>query len=257
MVGVSVSLGAGIGHKIIKDEGKRQRTYRQQQAKAAVRKFVDDVAFVMNKQTRDGLRATQRRLRDDFAARAKLMQRSAAEALHAAQRAGQMGEREQRLRRRELEDQDRQLDRVRATAPRAGRRPCLTTWSSGITDLLDRAIAIAGTDESRRRLTEARAPLHGPLRLAIAGKVKAGKSTLLNAMLGEELAPTDAGECTKIVTWYEQGRSPRCRIHPMDAPAMRGSFAATKALSTSISGSSARPTSTTSRSAGRPAGSAS
>ena len=44
--------------------------------------------------------------------------------------------------------------------------------------------------------------LDEPLRLAIAGKVKAGKSTLLNALVGEQLAPVDAGECTKVVTWY-------------------------------------------------------
>ena len=42
-----------------------------------------------------------------------------------------------------------------------------------------------------------------PLRVAIAGKVKAGKSTLLNALLGAELAASDAGECTRIVTWYQ------------------------------------------------------
>jgi len=44
-----------------------------------------------------------------------------------------------------------------------------------------------------------------PLRVAIAGKVKAGKSTLLNALLGAELAASDAGECTRIVTWYQHG----------------------------------------------------
>ncbi len=44
-----------------------------------------------------------------------------------------------------------------------------------------------------------------PLRVAIAGKVKSGKSTLLNALLGEELAASDAGECTRIVTWYQHG----------------------------------------------------
>ncbi len=44
-----------------------------------------------------------------------------------------------------------------------------------------------------------------PLRVAIAGKVKAGKSTLLNALLGSELAASDAGECTRIVTWYQHG----------------------------------------------------
>lgn len=47
--------------------------------------------------------------------------------------------------------------------------------------------------------------LNGPLRVAIAGRVKAGKSTLLNALVGERLAPTDAGECTRIVSRYMRG----------------------------------------------------
>ena len=37
--------------------------------------------------------------------------------------------------------------------------------------------------------------------------MKAGKSTLLNALVGERLAPTDAGECTRIVSWYRKGPS--------------------------------------------------
>ena len=37
------------------------------------------------------------------------------------------------------------------------------------------------------------------------GTLKAGKSTLLNALVGEELAPTDATECTRIVTWFHHG----------------------------------------------------
>jgi hypothetical protein len=53
----------------------------------------------------------------------------------------------------------------------------------------------AVVDATLRRLDE-------PLRVAIAGRVKAGKSTLLNALVGERLAATDAGECTRIVTWY-------------------------------------------------------
>jgi hypothetical protein len=51
------------------------------------------------------------------------------------------------------------------------------------------------------------ARLAGALRVAIAGRVKAGKSTLLNALVGERLAPTDAGECTTLVTWYQYGQS--------------------------------------------------
>ena len=56
-----------------------------------------------------------------------------------------------------------------------------------------------------------------PLRVAIAGKVKAGKSTLLNALVGEEIAPTDAGECTRIVTWYQDAQVPRVTMFPRHA----------------------------------------
>jgi hypothetical protein len=56
--------------------------------------------------------------------------------------------------------------------------------------------------------------LDEPLRVAIAGKVKAGKSTLLNALVGEQVAPTDAGECTRVVTWYRDGGTPRITLHP-------------------------------------------
>lgn len=44
--------------------------------------------------------------------------------------------------------------------------------------------------------------LAGPLRVAVAGRIKAGKSTLVNALVGERLAATDAGECTRLVTTY-------------------------------------------------------
>ncbi|MEA2240757.1 MAG: hypothetical protein QOD24_313 [Solirubrobacteraceae bacterium] len=57
-----------------------------------------------------------------------------------------------------------------------------------------------------------------PLRVAIAGKVKAGKSTLLNALVGEEIAPTDAGECTRIVTWYQDAQVPKVTMFPRTAP---------------------------------------
>ena len=43
-------------------------------------------------------------------------------------------------------------------------------------------------------LLAARTQLDGPLRVAFAGRLKAGKSTLLNALVGEGLAATDATE---------------------------------------------------------------
>jgi hypothetical protein len=56
--------------------------------------------------------------------------------------------------------------------------------------------------------------LDSPLQVAIAGKVKAGKSTLLNALIGERLAPTDASECTRIVTWYRRGEATQVTLVP-------------------------------------------
>lgn len=70
----------------------------------------------------------------------------------------------------------------------------------------DDADALRQLEEHSKRLGE-------PLRVAIAGMVKAGKSTLLNAIIGEEIAPTDAGECTKVITWYRHGATPRITVH--------------------------------------------
>ncbi|RZS67610.1 dynamin family protein [Agromyces ramosus] len=80
--------------------------------------------------------------------------------------------------------------------------------------LLDAAAAEYHDDaEALRQLHEHSARLGEPLRVAIAGMVKAGKSTLLNAIIGEEIAPTDAGECTKVITWYRHGATPRITMH--------------------------------------------
>ncbi len=66
--------------------------------------------------------------------------------------------------------------------------------------------------------------LQGPLRVAIAGRVKAGKSTLLNALVGERLAPTDAGECTRLVSWYKRGPTYQVTARCRDGQAQQLAF---------------------------------
>lgn len=80
-----------------------------------------------------------------------------------------------------------------------------------VTDALD----VLGEDAAdRAALTGLARRLDEPLRIAVAGMVKAGKSTLINAVVGEEIAPTDAGECTRVVTWYRYGAAPSVTLVP-------------------------------------------
>jgi replication fork clamp-binding protein CrfC len=58
-------------------------------------------------------------------------------------------------------------------------------------------------------LTRIEGRLNQPMRIALAGTLKAGKSTLVNALVGEDIAPTDATEATRIVTWFRNGVTPK------------------------------------------------
>jgi 50S ribosome-binding GTPase len=55
-----------------------------------------------------------------------------------------------------------------------------------------------------------------PLRVAVAGPVKAGKSTLVNALLGRMAAPTDVSECTRVVTEFRYGYPERAEVVLLD-----------------------------------------
>jgi hypothetical protein len=90
--------------------------------------------------------------------------------------------------------------------------------------VVDSALRLYAGSPEEIELVGLRRRLDEPLRVAIAGRVKAGKSTLLNALVGERLAPTDAGECTRVVTWYRDGHTYRVDVQPVDAPARQARF---------------------------------
>ncbi|WP_411722232.1 dynamin family protein [Mycetocola sp.] len=86
-----------------------------------------------------------------------------------------------------------------------------------VSELVQEAIIAYADDPVGRRMLETYSRrLEEPLRVAIAGMVKAGKSTLLNAIIGEEIAPTDTAECTRIVTWYRYADTPRVTLYPVE-----------------------------------------
>lgn len=120
LVGIAVApaalaLGLVIGGKSVRDERVRGRQQRRTQAKAAVRTYVDEVAFIAGKESRDALRLVQRALRDHFTALAAERQRTNAEIAAAAKRAAEADVQE---RRRRLADVDTELGRLDALTAR-------------------------------------------------------------------------------------------------------------------------------------------
>jgi 50S ribosome-binding GTPase len=64
----------------------------------------------------------------------------------------------------------------------------------------------------RQTVLDVRRRLDEPLRVAVAGRLKAGKSTLVNALIGRRVAPTEVGECTRVVTQFRYGTADRVEV---------------------------------------------
>lgn len=67
--------------------------------------------------------------------------------------------------------------------------------------------------------------LDTPLQLAVAGRIKSGKSTLVNALIGRRVAPTDVGECTRLVTRFQYGTVDRIEVVMKDGKCVTIPFA--------------------------------
>ena len=81
-----------------------------------------------------------------------------------------------------------------------------------IVELCDEAEQRLQGEEARAAVRAVRSQLAEPLRVAVAGRVKSGKSTLVNALLRHKVAPTAYGECTRAVTWFRFGYPPQASL---------------------------------------------
>jgi hypothetical protein len=113
-----IGIGAAVlmSGKAIGDERKKLVTRRQNEAKAAMRRYVDDVTFQVAKDSRDRLRAVQRDLRDHFTAQADQLKRSLLESQQAAERAVKASRAERETRLAEITKELEQLELVRRSA---------------------------------------------------------------------------------------------------------------------------------------------
>lgn len=120
LAGLPIFAGAPagilLGIKTVRDEKKRLLARRQIEAKAAVRRHIDEVTFQVGKDSRDMLRAAQRQLRDHFGSLAEEVSTSLSASVLAAQNAvsSNASERETRIR-----DLRAELARVEGLASRA------------------------------------------------------------------------------------------------------------------------------------------
>jgi hypothetical protein len=111
---LGVLAGMTLGRRMIKSERERQTQQRRLQAKAELRRYVDDVGFHVGRDCREAVRRTQRFLRDEFAARAEAIERSAAATAAAVQEIAALPPEERRERAEALVEQRRRLERLAA-----------------------------------------------------------------------------------------------------------------------------------------------
>ncbi|MBF6437511.1 dynamin family protein [Nocardia cyriacigeorgica] len=95
--------------------------------------------------------------------------------------------------------------------------PGIVTQARGLIGAARRELA--EVPRARGLLADCARRLDQPLRVALAGSLKAGKSTLLNSLVGQQIAPTDATECTRVVTWYRNGPTPAVTAFSADGRA--------------------------------------
>ena len=115
-----ISLAAGVlmGRRAYKDDQAQRRSRRQSEAKAVVRRHLDEVVFQVGKQLKDRLRLVQRTLRDLLTDTVDEMSSSLAEAVRAAQQSTKAATGEREARTRVLRVRLAELDRFSAEVDR-------------------------------------------------------------------------------------------------------------------------------------------
>jgi hypothetical protein len=109
---ISLAAGLALGGKAYRDDKLTRRQRRQAEAKAAVRRHLDEVVFQVGKQLKDRLRLVQRTLRDLVTDTVDEMSRTLADALKGAQQSVKVAAAERDARVREVRRQLALVERL-------------------------------------------------------------------------------------------------------------------------------------------------
>ena len=143
-----LSVGAGLlmGRKAYKEDMENRMLRIRNEAKMNVRRFVDDISFVVGKESRDRLRFIQRQLRDHYRGIANQTTRSLNESLQATLAAAKMEENERNTRIKELE---RQLNILRQIVDHATKLAPALPANPGVRAIkLEGLVAAGGAEVS-------------------------------------------------------------------------------------------------------------
>jgi replication fork clamp-binding protein CrfC len=124
-----LSIGAGLllGRKAYKEDMENRMARVRNEAKNNVRRFIDDISFIVTKESRDRLQAIHRQLRNHYRGIANQTTRSLNESLQAMLTSARLEENERNQRVAELSRQLNILNQVSAKATElAAPRPAAT-----------------------------------------------------------------------------------------------------------------------------------
>ncbi|MFC7246206.1 GTP-binding protein [Catellatospora aurea] len=94
------------------------------------------------------------------------------------------------------------------------------TLDDAVRQLMQEAWDLSGEDaRTAAELDHLYGRLQEPVRLAVVGPARSGKSTVVNGLVGEQVAPLPLGDGHDVVTWYADGPSPRVTAWTADGAA--------------------------------------
>jgi hypothetical protein len=84
---ITLPIAGYVARRAFNDDRERRKNQRAQELKRLASRYVDEILFVVQKDSRDAIRGVHREIRDHFAARSEQMERTLQQAMAAAQQA--------------------------------------------------------------------------------------------------------------------------------------------------------------------------